>query len=104
MKLEERGAPDDTEQEATETCRQAWDDMCQKVVASNTKAVKKAAAAWSKMDGTTKLVQIAVSYLTRNEAIGVSESDLVMVVGEEFWETKDPPQGQGAPGEETTIG
>ena len=41
-------------------------------------------------------------HLTRKEVIKVSESDLVMVVGEEFWEKEDSPQGQGAPGEETT--
>jgi hypothetical protein len=105
MRVEERDAPDDIEQEETETHTQAWDDMCQKVVASSAKAVRKVIAAWSKMDGTTKLVQIAVSYLMRKEAIKIGESggsELVMVVGDEFWETEDSSQGQGAPGEETT--
>ena len=102
-KLEEgEEESDDMDHEDTEARTQAWDDMCQKVVALNTKQVRKAAATWGKMDGTTKLVQITVSHLTRREVTEVSKSDLVMVVGEEFWEKEDAPQGQGAPGEETT--
>ena len=68
-----------------ESCKQAWDDMCQEFIAVNTKTVKKVAATWSNMDGASKLVQIVTSHHTRREvAEEVTESDLVMVVGEKF--------------------
>ena len=87
---EEQEEPQNTDPQIVETevgsCKQTWNDMCQKLVATNTKPVKKVVKDWSHMDGASKLVQIVTSHHTRKEASEeVPESDLVMVVGEKFW-------------------
>ena len=56
---------------------------------------------WGKLDGATKLVQTVVSQITRTEVVAeIPESDLVVVIGDKFWEETYPSQGQGAEGKQ----
>ena len=84
-----------------DTDAEAWDDMCQTVIKESSKEVKKSATAWGKLSSAGKLVQTVASHLTRQEANRTPESDLVLVVGEKFREETNPPQEQGADGEQT---
>ena len=64
---------------------EAWDDMCQTVTRKNSEEVRKVAATRGKLSGARKLAQIVVIHIARKEVVEkIYESDLVMVIGEQF--------------------